>query len=98
MFSKMNQMWFVHPGYTPPWPLKIEVLPNHAARVTGYKFGSYVTGHGEHYWDKISEVIRMGFVPVDIAKDLNLLDIDWEPPDERDLDCKIKECFYKLKK
>jgi len=93
-----KQVWFVHPGYEPPLPVKIEILPNHAARVTGGKSGSHMTGHRESYWDKIGEIIRLGFVPSEVAKDLGFLNPDWTPPDERQLDNEIKRGAYLLKR
>ena len=93
-----KQIWFVHLGYEPPLPLKVEILPNHAARVIGGKSGSHMTGHGESYWEKIVEVIRLGFVPSEVAKDLGFLRPDWTPPDEGQLDNKIKGGSYLLKR
>jgi hypothetical protein len=56
-----------------------------------------MTGHGETYWDKIAEVIRLGFVPSEVAKDLGCIASSWSPPDEAELDNKIKGGFYTLK-
>jgi len=97
MILTEKQIWFVHLSYEPPLPLKVEILPNHAARVTGGKSGSHTTGHGESYWDKIVEVIRLGFVPVEVAKDLGSIPVEWIPPDEERLEHEIKGGYYSLK-
>jgi hypothetical protein len=97
MISK-KEIWLVHPGYEPALPMKIEILPGHAARITGGKTGSHMTGHGETYWDKIVEVIRLGFVPSEVAKDLGLIPIDWLPPNESELDEMIERGNYILKR
>lgn len=98
MPSIEKQIWFVHPGYEPPLPVKVEILSNHATRVIGGKSGSHMTGHGESYWDKIRELIRLGFVPSEVAKDLEFLRPDWAPPDEHQLDNEIKRGAYTLKR
>lgn len=97
MFTEKH-MWFVHLSYEPPLPLKVEVLSNHSAKVTGGKSGSHITGHGETYWSKVAEAIRLGFVPVDVAKDLEYIQSDWSPPDEAELDARIQGGAYTLKK
>jgi len=97
MIVPEKKIWFVHLGYEPPLPLKVEILANHSARVIGGKSGSHMTGHGESYWDKIVEIIRLGFTPVDIAKDLGNISSDWTPPSEERLDSEIKKGFYSLK-
>ena len=96
--SKIPDMWFVHPGFEPPLPLKIERTAGLGARIIGGKTGSHLTGHGETYWDKLVEVIKLGFVPVDVAKELGCLSDDWTPPDTERLDYTIKEGFYVLKR
>ena len=96
MIQLMKQIWFVHLGYEPPLPLKVEILPNHRARVIGGKSGSHLTGHNENYRDKITEVIRLGYIPSEIAKDLGFVSPDWTPPDESQLDSEIqKEAYLK---
>jgi hypothetical protein len=92
-----KQIWFVHLSYEPPLPLKVEILPNHSARVIGGKSGSHLSGHGESYWDKIVEVIQLGFVPVPVAKDLGSIPLDWAAPDEAQLDNQINGGVYSLK-
>ena len=60
----------------------------------GGKTGSHRIGHGENYWDKIVEVIKLGYVPVDVAKDIKRLNLNWTPPDETTLDQTIEADFY----
>ncbi len=60
----------------------------------GGKTGSHQTAHGENYWDKVVEVIKLGYVPVDVAKEIKRLDLNWKPPDETTLDQKIEEGLY----
>ncbi|MGI8602324.1 MAG: hypothetical protein ACR2OZ_04925 [Verrucomicrobiales bacterium] len=98
MFSKLEEMWFVHLGFEPPLPLKLERTDGFGARVIGGKTGSHLTGHGETYWDKVVEVVKMGFVPVDVAQDIGRLSSDWTVPSLADLDYKVKEGFYVLKR
>jgi len=94
MISKETEIWFVHLGFEPPLPLKIERTSDLGARVIGGKTGSHRTGHGENYWDKVVEVIKLGYVPVDVAKDIKRLDLNWTPPDETTLDRTIEAGFY----
>lgn len=98
MISKLHEIWFVHLGFEPPLPLKLERTDNLGARVIGGKTGSHLTGHEETYWDKVVEVIQMGFVPVDVAKDIRRLPSDWTAPSILDLDYKVKEGFYVRKR
>jgi len=77
--------------------LKIARTGDLGARVIGGKTGSHGTGHGENYWDKIAEVIKMGVVPVDVAKDIKRLDLNWTPPDETTLEQKTNAGFYARK-
>lgn len=93
-----NKTWFVHLGYSPPLPLKLEIKPDHSAKVIGGTSGTHATGHGENYWDKIAEVIRLGYMPVSAAQDLGCLPLDWSPPNEDELDYQIKEGFYSMVK
>lgn len=94
MVSTDREIWFVHFGFEPPLPLKIERTGDMGARVIGGTTGSHRTGHGENYWDKIAEVIKLGYVPVEVAKDIQRLDLNWTPPDETTLDQKIEAGFY----
>jgi hypothetical protein len=92
-----SQIWFVHFGFEPPLPLKIERTNDLGAKVIGGRTGSHRTGHGENYWDKVVEVIRLGYVPVDVAKDIKRLDLNWTPPDEATLDQRIGAGFHRKK-
>jgi hypothetical protein len=97
MISQESQIWFVHFGFEPPLPLKIERTGDLGAQVIGGKTGSHRTGHGENYWDKVVEVINLGYVPVDVAKDIKRLDVNWKPPDETTLDQRISTGSYRKK-
>jgi len=90
-------IWFVHLNYQPPLPLCYRRLESKNAEVIGGKTGSHITGHSESYWDKLKELIRIGYIPVDIAKDLGLLNSDWTPPKIDEIDDQIKEGYYQLK-
>jgi len=94
VISKETEIWFVHFGFDPPLPLKIERTSDLGARVIGGKAGSHRTGHGENYWEKVVEVIKLGYVPVDVAKDIKRLDLNWTPLYEATLDQKIEAGFY----
>lgn len=96
--SEINDIWFVHLGFEPPLPLKFERTAGLGAQIRGGKTGSHMTGHGETYWDKFAEIIRLGFIPADIAKELGYISIDWAPPDTENLDNQIREGFYVLKR
>ncbi|MFO7534493.1 MAG: hypothetical protein R6X19_02205 [Kiritimatiellia bacterium] len=98
MISQEKEIWFVHLGFQPPLPLKIERIDRFGANVIGGKTGFHCTGHGETYWSKIVEVIKLGFVPADVAQDIGQLGSDWSPPDSATLAERIKGGFYKLKK
>lgn len=88
-------IWFVHLGFKPPLPLKLEKDQALGAIVVGGKTGSHRTGHGETYWDKFVEIIKMGYVPVDVAQELQKLPFDWLPPQEDGLDGEIKKGAYR---
>ncbi len=98
MISQETEIWFVHLGFQPPLPLKIERTDRFGANVIGGKTGSHCTGHGETYWSKIVEVINLGFIPADVARDIGQLANDWLPPDLATLDEKIRTGFYVLKR
>lgn len=97
MIAHEKEMWFVHLGYDPALPLKFERIDSLGASVVGGKTGSHRTGHGETYWDKFVEITKLGFIPVDVAKDTKQISEDWTPPDESMLDEEIKGGFYRLK-
>jgi len=90
-------IWFVHLSYEPPLPLCYRRIEDKSAEVIGGKTGSHRTGHSESYWDKLKELIGLGYIPAEIAKDLELLDLNWIPPKMDDIDNKIKEGYYRLK-
>jgi hypothetical protein len=98
MISNEKEIWFVHLGFQPPLPLKIERNNGLGANVIGSKTGSHLTGHGETYWDIIVEVIKLGYIPVDVAREIKQLQEDWVPPEIGTLDKKIKDGFYSLKR
>ena len=77
--------------------MRIERTSDLGARVIGGMTGSHRTGHGETYWDKVVEVIKLGYVPVEVAKDIKRLPLDWTPPEEKTLDQRIKDEFYPRK-
>ena len=95
MIPSEQDIWFIHPNYDPPLPLCYR-RQGHSASIVGGKTGSHHTGHTENYWDKFTEVLRLGFVPVDIAKDLGIIPAKWTPPDPRTLDNQIKQGHFKL--
>jgi len=72
--------WFVNLNSMPPIALGFARVPSGGAYVVGGKSGSHFTEHGESYWDKLKEIINLGFVPVEVALDLKLLSSDWMPP------------------
>lgn len=98
MISKEWAIWFVHLSFQPPLPLNIQRSGGLSAVVTGGTTGSHRTGHGETYWDKLVEVIKLGFLPVDVAKELGLLPKDWTAPDPATLDENIRNGVYLRKK
>jgi len=51
------------------------------ALVIGGRTGSHFTGHGESYWKKLTEIISMGYIPVETAIELGLHSADWTPPE-----------------
>ena len=73
--------WFVHLDSTPPVPLGFVRGARDNAFIIGGKTGSHGTGHGESYWQKLKEVIAMGYTPVDVARNLGFLPDEWTPPE-----------------
>lgn len=98
MMPKNTDLWFVHCNYDPPLPLKLERDSSLGARVVGGKTGTHYTGHGETYWDKFREIISLGFVPSEVAKEIKAIGDGWSPPEEKALDERIARGDYKLKK
>ena len=70
----------VHPGFDPPVPLRFTRLGT-GASIQGGRSGSHATGHGESYWAKFKEIVDLGYIPVEDARDLNLLPANWQLPD-----------------
>ena len=71
--------WFVHER--DGTPLGFIRLTKGGAFVIGGKTGSHLTGHGESYWKKITEIVALGYVPVEIAVELGTLPSSWTPPE-----------------
>lgn len=97
MIRENETIWFVHLGYDPPLPLRLHRTSGFGAEVLGGKTGSHATGHGETYWDKISEIIKLGYVPVSVAQELGQLDGNWFPPNTKTLDTEILKGEYRLR-
>lgn len=97
MIHENETVWFVHLGYDPPLPLRFQRIANLGAKVTGGKTGSHETGHGESYWDKLAEIIRLGYIPVSVAKEIEQLGANWIEPDTSNLDEAITRGDYKLR-
>ncbi len=70
--------WFVHSVNNVP--LGFIRQRNNGAFIIGGKTGSHCTGHLESYWDKLKEVISLSYIPVDIGKELRLVQESWKPP------------------
>lgn len=97
MIRENETIWFVHLGYDPPLPLRFRRTVNLGAEVIGGKTGTHVTGHGETYWDKLVEVIKLGYVPVSVAQETRQMDASWMEPDASNLDEAITRGDYKLR-
>ena len=98
MIHENEVIWFVHLGYDPPLPLRFRRTVNLGAEVKGGKTGSHETSHGETYWEKLVEVVNLGYVPISVAKEIGRLDDTWMEPDEKKLDEAIKRGSYQLRK
>lgn len=96
--SNVEEILFVHLGYSPPLPLLFRRISAKGAMVIGGKTGSHRTGHSETYWDKLKEIIKLGYTPVEIAKDVGLLNEDWAPPQLDQIDQLVKEGYFHLKR
>jgi hypothetical protein len=77
--EKNKLIWFIH-GRDTTISLAFIRMPNNGAIVIRGKTGSHKTGHGESYWDKMKEIISLSYIPVEVARDLNLLLPDWSEP------------------
>lgn len=93
-----REIWFIHLNYDPPLPLRFQRTQGLGARVTGGKSGSHFTGHGETYWDKLVEIVRLGYVPATVAKEIRVLEEAWTPPNPEELDERIQRGDFELKK
>jgi hypothetical protein len=78
--------WFVHSSLVPPVSLGFIRDNRGGALVIGGKTGSHYTGHGESWWAKLSEIARLGYIPLELASHQRLIPTDWSPPalDEKD--------------
>jgi hypothetical protein len=94
--SDFNEVWFVHLNYSPPLPLLLVRADFFSAKVFGGKTGNHCTGHGENYWDKFREIVRLGYVPVSVAMDLELISKIWVAPSLDSLNESIKRGVFKL--
>ena len=96
MIDKGEIIWFVHFGYNPPLPLRFQRMDNFNAEVIGGKYGPRFTSHIETYWSVFSEIIKLGYIPVNVAINLGLLNNEWQPPSINILEHNIKKGIYKL--
>lgn len=97
MIRKNEVVWFVHLQYEPPLPLCLRRIGEVGAHVDGGKTGPHSTGHGETYWDKLVEIIKLGYVPVAVAKELGTLDQAWQPPEIDSLNTMTAEGVFGLR-
>jgi hypothetical protein len=97
MIRENEVIWFVHLGYDPPLPLRLQRTSGFGAEVVGGKTGSHVIGHGETYWDKLTEIIKLGYMPVSVVQELGQLDDNWIPPNIETLDFEISNEKYRLR-
>ncbi|NCC49582.1 MAG: hypothetical protein EOM20_00050 [Spartobacteria bacterium] len=97
MISKAKNIWFVHSQYEPPMPLCLQRREGLGAHIDGGKTGPHSTGHGETYWDAFRETVQLGYIPVDVAKEIGALDMNWNPPTIEELNKNIKKRVYQLK-
>jgi hypothetical protein len=72
--------WFVHSALVPPVPLGYIRDNRGGALVIGGKTGSHYTAHGESWWAKLSEIARLGYIPVELASRQQTIPADWVPP------------------
>jgi hypothetical protein len=94
----LNELWMIHPGYSPPLPLLFRRRGRIGAEVIGGKTGSHQTGHGEAYWHKLIELFNLGYIPVDVAQELGMIADGWKPPALETLDRTISQGRYVLRK
>jgi hypothetical protein len=51
------------------------------AFIVGGATGSHYTGHGESWWDKLCEIGRLGYIPVELAMKRQLISAGWSAPE-----------------
>jgi hypothetical protein len=56
------------------------------AFIVGGATGSHYTGHTESWWDKLCEIGRLGYIPVELAMRRGLISGDWSAPELLDKD------------
>jgi hypothetical protein len=71
--------YFVHPR-PPVVALGFVRERSGGARILGGRTGSHHTGHGESWWDKFVEIISLGYIPLDVARQRGIIGSDWLPP------------------
>ena len=96
MINKNEIIWFVHLNYNPPLPLRFQRVNNLDAEIIGGHTGKHITGHGETYWSKFVNIIKLGYIPVLEAINLKLICAEWQPPSVEVLENNIKAGIYKL--
>jgi len=80
MINKNETIWFVHPQYNPPLPLRFQRTNGFSAKIIGGRFNDHNTGHIETYWDKFIEIIKLGYIPITVAQESGILSDEWQPP------------------
>ena len=65
------------------------------AFIVGGATGSHHTGHGESWWDKLCEIGRLGYVPVELAVKRSLVLSDWSPPELSEKDAHLVKRIQK---
>lgn len=98
MISRGESIWFVHTQYEPPLPLCLRRVNEFGACVDGGKTGHHSTGHGETYWDKFVEIVKFGYVPVSVAKELGMLSQTWEAPEIDSLNAMVADGAFCLRR
>lgn len=73
--------WFVLASSVPPTPLGFIRDNRGGALIVGGATGSHYTGHGESWWDKLCEIGRLGYIPVELGLKREIIPNDWSPPE-----------------
>jgi hypothetical protein len=71
--------YFIHPR-APIVTLVFVRLPSGGAQVCGGPTGSHGTGHGESWWEKLHELVGLGYIPIDVARERGIISAEWKPP------------------